>query len=184
VTSPVWTLLDDDTTPRCDTLVIGCGNLLRGDDAAGPVLIQRLWQLPRVTPGLTPGPASGDAVERIRLLDGGTSGMAVAFQMRHANRCVLVDACLTGAPPGTIYQVPADEVASLPEVRATSSHDFRWDHAIAFGRWLLGPLMPADIVVYLIEAGATEFGEPLTPAVSAAVDTVAARILAETDQEG
>jgi Ni,Fe-hydrogenase maturation factor len=29
---------------------------------------------------------------------------------------------------------------------------------------------PADVVVYLIEAGGFEFGEPLTPAVEAAVD--------------
>ena len=29
---------------RTRTLVIGCGNLLRGDDAAGPVLVRRRWE--------------------------------------------------------------------------------------------------------------------------------------------
>ena len=27
-----------------DTLIVGCGNLLRGDDATGPVLIRRMWE--------------------------------------------------------------------------------------------------------------------------------------------
>ena len=27
-----------------NTLIVGCGNLLRGDDATGPVLIRRMWE--------------------------------------------------------------------------------------------------------------------------------------------
>ncbi|PMP83831.1 MAG: peptidase M52, partial [Roseiflexus castenholzii] len=27
------------------TLIIGCGNLLRGDDGVGPILIRRLWEI-------------------------------------------------------------------------------------------------------------------------------------------
>ena len=50
------------------SLVIGCGNLLRGDDAVGPVLVQRMWDR-----GLPDG---------VRCADGGTGGMDVAFQMR------------------------------------------------------------------------------------------------------
>jgi len=29
--------------PGCAVLVVGCGNLLRGDDGVGPVLIRHLW---------------------------------------------------------------------------------------------------------------------------------------------
>ena len=32
------------TISGIDTLIIGCGNLLRGDDATGPVLIRRMWE--------------------------------------------------------------------------------------------------------------------------------------------
>ncbi|MHB1172357.1 MAG: hydrogenase maturation protease [Lacisediminihabitans sp.] len=160
-------LLDDGFEhSRHELLVIGCGNVLRGDDAAGPVLVRRLWE----RGGLGTG---------VRLADGGTSGMDVAFQMRHADRVLLVDAARTGAKPGTLYRVPGDELAELPPVTGIASHDFRWDNAIAFGRWLLGPLMPENIQVYLIEGETFEFGEPLSAAVDRAIDEVAELIVAE-----
>lgn len=162
-----YELLDDGFEhPRVGLLVIGCGNVLRGDDAAGPVVVRRLWQ-------------RGGLGDHVRLADGGTSGMDVAFQMRHADRVLIVDAARTGAVPGTIYRVPGAELASLPPVSGMASHDFRWDNAIAFGHWLLGPLMPEGIEVYLIEGESFEFGESLSPVVDAAIDTVADLIEAE-----
>ena len=81
-------LLDDGFAPAsCKVLVIGCGNILRGDDAVGPVLIRYLWDL-----GVPPS---------VRMVDGGTAGMDVAFQMRGAERVVIVDASSTGEPAGT-----------------------------------------------------------------------------------
>ncbi|WP_341579928.1 hydrogenase maturation protease [Microbacterium schleiferi] len=153
-----WRLIDDgDESSRVELLIIGCGNILRGDDAAGPVLIRRLWE-------------AGPVPETVRIADGGTSGMGVAFEMRHADRVLIIDASSTGAEPGTLFAVPGDVVAELPPAGAMGSHDFRWDHAIAFGRWLLGPLMPADIDVLLIEGGSFAFGAPLSPVVDAAVE--------------
>jgi hydrogenase maturation protease len=105
------------------TLVIGCGNLLRGDDAVGPVLVRRLLDR-----GLPPG---------VEVADGGTSGMDVAFRMRGATRVVLVDAASSGGEPGSLYRLAGDDVASLPPLEGLNLHSFRWDHALAFGKWLL-----------------------------------------------
>jgi len=96
--------------------------------------------------------------------------MGVAFEMRHADRVLIIDASRTGAEPGTLFAVPGDIVAELPPAGAMGSHDFRWDHAIAFGRWLLGPLMPDDIDVLLIEGGSFAFGDPLSPVVDTAIE--------------
>ena len=65
---------------------MGCGNLLRGDDGVGPILVRHLWER-----GMPDG---------LRLVDGGTAGMDLAFQMRGAERVVIVDACLTSGPTG------------------------------------------------------------------------------------
>jgi hydrogenase maturation protease len=138
------------------TLIIGCGNLLRGDDAVGPVLVRRL--LDRGLP------------EGVEVADGGTSGMDVAFRMRDAGRVVLVDACTTGGAPGTLYRLTGADVETLPPLEGINLHAFRWDHALAFGRWLLKDDYPTDIAVYLIEAGGFDFGAALTPAVEAAMD--------------
>lgn len=152
-------LLDDGFAPDpCDLLVIGCGNILRGDDAVGPVLIRHLF-----TRGVPRG---------VRLVDGGTAGMDVAFGMRGAARVVIVDASSTGAAPGTVYRVPAEKLTDLAPIDGLHTHNFRWDHALSFSAWLLGPLKPTDITVFLVEAGGLEPGAELTAPVAAGMHTV------------
>ena len=144
--------------PGCAVLVIGCGNLLRGDDGVGPVLIRHLWD--RGVP------------EGAKLVDGGTAGMDVGFQMRGAQRVVIVDASATGAAPGTVYRVPGEELTDLPPLQGLHTHSFRWDHAIPFARWALGDACPTDITVFLIEAAAMEIGTELSEPVSIAMEHV------------
>lgn len=148
----------DIEPPGCAVLVIGCGNLLRGDDGAGPVLIRHLWDR-----GVPRG---------ARLVDGGTAGMDVAFQMRGAQQVVIVDASATGAEAGTVYRVPGEELGEMPPLEGLHTHSFRWDHAIAFARWALGEACPTDITVFLIEAEAVELGAELSAPVEAAMEKV------------
>lgn len=146
-----------------ELLVVGCGNLLRADDGAGPILIRQLWE------GGVPG--------GVRLVDGGTAGMDVAFQMRGAQRVVLVDACTTGGhAPGTVFRVPGPALEDLPPLSGLHTHSFRWDHALAFARWLLGDDYPSDVTVYLIEAASFTPGAELSPPVAAGVAEVLGHI--------
>lgn len=151
-----------DGVMTCALLVAGCGNLLRGDDGVGPILVRHLWEL-----GLPPG---------VRLIDGGTAGMDVAFQMRGAAKVIIVDACRTGAEPGTVYHVPGPLAEELPPLSGLHTHAFRWDHALAFARWLLGEQYPAEVSVYLIEAADFTPGADLSPRVRAALAEVLALI--------
>lgn len=148
--------------PAYEVLVVGCGNLLRGDDGVGPVLIRHLWDR-----GVPPG---------ARLVDGGTAGMDVAFQMRGAQRVVIVDASATGSQPGTVHRVPGAELTDLPPLTGLHTHAFRWDHAIPFARWALGAACPTDITVFLIEAAQVELGAELSEPVQAAMEQVIALI--------
>lgn len=156
--SPHHLLEDGFAVETCELLVIGCGNILRGDDAAGPVLIRRLHER-----GVPAG---------VRLVDGGTAGMDVAFAMRGASRVLIVDASRTGAEPGTVYRIPAHELTDLPTLDGLHAHNFRWDHALSFGDWLLGPDRPQDVTVLLVEAASTEPGAELTAPVAAGVHRV------------
>lgn len=152
------------TPTPADTLVVGCGNLLRGDDAAGPVLVRRL--------------AERGVPDGVRLVDGGTAGMDVAFAMRGVRRVIVVDASRVGVEAGAVHRVPGEALEDL-EPPQGNLHQFRWDQALGFARWLLKDDYPEDVVVWLIEGEAYDVGEPLSPAVDAAVDRVADRILAE-----
>jgi hydrogenase maturation protease len=153
-----------DDTP-VHTLIIGCGNLLRGDDAAGPVAVRRLWEA-----GLPPG---------VRCADGGTGGMDVAFQMRGVPHVILIDACSSQSEPGSIFEVPGQELEQLPPLTGINLHSFRWDHALTFARWLLKAEYPRRVTVYLIEAAQVRHGAPLSPAVDAAIDQLTARLLGQ-----
>jgi hydrogenase maturation protease len=96
--------------------------------------------------------------------------MDVAFRMRGADRVILVDASTSGSEPGSVFRMLGRDVEQLPDLSTLNLHSFRWDHALAFARWLLKDDYPSDVVVYLIEAGGFEFGAPLTPIVEAAMD--------------
>lgn len=148
--------------PGCDVLVVGCGNLLRGDDGVGPILVRHLHER-----GVPDG---------ARLVDGGTAGMDVAFQMRGAGRVVIVDASATGAAPGTVYRVPGVELEHLPPLQGLHTHSFRWDHAIAFARWALGEACPVDITVFLVEAQGVGLGEELSAPVVTGMQQVMALV--------
>jgi hydrogenase maturation protease len=97
--------------------------------------------------------------------------------MRGVAEVILVDACQSGSDPGAVFEVPGSEVENLPPLTGISMHAFRWDHAIAFGRWLLKDDYPESVTAYLIEGKNFEVGEGLSPAVDRAVDQLVDRLL-------
>lgn len=144
--------------PDDHIVVIGCGHLLRGDDAVGPILIRHLWEQ--------------GVPDDVTLVDGGTAGMDVAFKMRGARQLILIDAATSGNEPGTIYRIPGEEVEQLPALEGLHSHQFRWDHALAFGHWLLKDDYPENVTVFLIEIEQTNPGAELSPKVEKAMHQV------------
>jgi hydrogenase maturation protease len=156
---------EPESPPVLPVLVVGCGNLLRGDDALGPLLVRMLWE--RGVP------------EGVELVDGGTAGLDVAFKMRGRRKVVVVDAARTGARPGTVFRVPGSEVAELPPVTGLHQHAFRWDHALAVGRWLLKDAYPEDVVVVLVEIEQTEPGSDLSAAAQDGLERALAVVLDE-----
>ncbi|MDX8533111.1 hydrogenase maturation protease [Mesorhizobium sp. VK25A] len=142
--------------------VVGCGNLNRQDDGAGPEVIRALR-------------AGGLEGHDVKLLDAGTDGMAVMFAARGCTSLVLVDAARTGVEPGAIYEVPGHELAR-PYTPGLNLHDFRWDAALHAGRKIFGAAFPEDVTVFLIEAKQLDLGIGLSPNVAAATLSVARRI--------
>ncbi len=139
--------------------MVGCGNLLRGDDGVGPVLVRHLWER-----GVPTGGSLGRRWHR-------RHGRGVP-DAGGRERVVIVDASATGAAPGTVYRVPGEELADLPPLQGLHTHSFRWDHAIAFARWALADACPSDITVFLIEAGGVELGADLSEPVEAGMEQV------------
>ena len=148
--------------------VIGCGNPNRSDDGVGGEVVRRL---------------ASRAGPRIKILDAGTDGMAVMFAARGCTTLVVVDACTTGAEPGTVFEVPSAILEAPPKASYTL-HDFRWDHALYAGRMMYGAQFPTDVTVLLVEAASTGFGIGLTEPVELAAAKAVARIELLLDARG
>ena len=114
----------------------------------------------------------------MRLIDGGTAGMDVAFAMRGVPRVILVDASSVGVDPGTVHRVPGEQLMDLTPPEG-NLHRFRWDQALGFAQWLLKDDYPDDVTVWLVEGGSFEIGAPLSAPVEAAVARVVDAIVAE-----
>jgi hydrogenase maturation protease len=139
-------------------MVVGIGNPLRGDDAVGIAVLDRLRDA-----GCTAELAAsdGDPGELLELWDG-------------ASKVVIVDAMATGRPAGTIEVFDASTVALPASMRLGSSHHLGAAEAVELGR-VLGRL-PRRVVVVGIEgtefAMGADMSDPVSEAVPAAVTAV------------
>ncbi|MFN8215501.1 MAG: hydrogenase maturation protease [Solirubrobacterales bacterium] len=151
-------------------LLVGLGNDLRGDDAAG-LLVAR--EARRLLAG------AGGAIEVLELA-GEPVGLLDAWA--GAERVVLADAVASGAAPGALHRLDA-AAAPLPAAFATAStHALGLAEAIELGR-ALGRL-PRRLTVLGIEAERLATGAEPSPAVLAAVAVAAARALTELGAVG
>lgn len=148
------------------TVVIGIGNRLRGDDAAGVVVAERLR--PRVPDGVEV--VSCDE-EPSRLMEAWAGAESV----------LLVDTVSSGASPGTLHRFDAGEDAVPARTFRSSTHAIGIADTIELAR-ALGRL-PHRVRVYGIEAGSFETGSSLTPAVESAIAFLVKDVLAELEEE-
>lgn len=141
-------------------LVIGAGNELRRDDAAGLEAARRLCGFP----GVEVREARGDMTSLADLWDA-------------ADRVVVVDAARSGAVPGSVHRFDATSDALPAAFGHGSTHALGVADAIELAR-ALGRL-PSKLIVYGIEGEDFSAGEGMSDAVAAAVDEAAIRIAEE-----
>ena len=145
--------------------LIGCGNPNRSDDGVGVRVAQRLSER------LEKHPIAG-----VQVVDCGTGGMEVMFAARGSDSLIVLDACQSSSPPGTIYDVPGAELEAVHE-SSYSLHDFRWDNALFAGRKIFGDSFPSDVRGWLVEAESVGLGLEMSPSVCTAADTLFQRCL-------
>jgi hydrogenase maturation protease len=145
-----------------ERLLIGLGNELRGDDAAG-LLVARAARRQRAT-GIGVVEREGEPIDLIG-------------DWERARAVVVADAVDSGGEPGRVYRVDA-ATGPLPAAFAgPSTHALGLADAIELARAL--DRLPARLVVFGIEGGSFTPGAEPVPAVVAAADAVAAAALAE-----
>lgn len=157
---------------RRHVLVLGLGNRLRGDDAAGPLLLQALQGSP--------------LAQQAQLVDGGTVGLALLPHVEDAAALVAVDAARFGAEPGTVRVFEGDAMDHLLQGRKHSAHEVALADLLAAAA-LTGRL-PAHRALVAVQPATTELALEPTPCVAAALpgmgDAVAALVARWSTTEG
>jgi hydrogenase maturation protease len=145
-----------------DTLVVGLGNPILGDDGVG-------WRVIDELDGLDHAEASLQ-----QACVGGVSLMELLVGYR---RAIIVDAIIDPAQePGSVWCRPLSAVETRVASHLDSTHDAPLPAAIEAGR-AMGAVLPSDIEVVgiVIERGDV-FGEQLSDRVAAAVPVAAALV--------
>lgn len=121
------------------TAILGFGNPVRSDDGVGCYVVEELKKY------------LSDQ-ENLSILDMGTSAFEVLFQLQGHSRIIFVDAVInTGEPAGTLYKLPAEEVAAaIQDDPMVFLHSLKWDQALSYAKKIMRESFPTDLSVFLI----------------------------------
>ncbi|HZP19305.1 MAG TPA: hydrogenase maturation protease [Bauldia sp.] len=144
------------------TIVIGVGSRSQGDDAVGLEVARRL---------------GGRVPAEIAVVEQDGDGGGIFEALAGAGAAVIVDAALSGAPPGSINRWDAAARPLPAGMLRVSTHAFGLAEAVELAR-ALGSL-PARCTVLAVEAGRFGIGEAMSPAVAAAIEPAVQAVLAE-----
>lgn len=143
--------------------IIGIGNLLLGDEGVGVHAVRELLDHNRLPDG-------------VDCLDGGTGSLVLLEPLQTADRIILVDATMDGAPPGTLRRLVPKFSSDFPPSLAAHDIGLR-DLLDSF--YLLGD-EPPDVILFTVSiAEMQNMVTTLSTEVAAAVPLVAAMILNE-----
>jgi len=148
---------------RDPLLVLGLGNLLCQDDGIGVAAVA--WLLRRYHP--PPG---------VRVLDGGTLGLALLPTLESADTVLIIDAIRSDGPPGSFVRLEGEDVAHAAEHRL-SVHQVGVSDLLGAARWQ-GSL-PARLLLLGLVPQSMELAVERTPVVEAALPALVDRVVAE-----
>lgn len=147
-------------------LILACGNPSRGDDALGPLLIERLGAPPEPIPGL-----------RLDLLTDFQLQIEHALDLIGHDLVVFADAALTGPEPFSFEPVCPEIVPSITTHAMTPGAVLRVYRQVTGGE-------PPDCRLLAIRGYGFELGEDLSPDARANLDSALAFLLDRLSARG
>ena len=149
--------------------VVGLGNVLMGDDAFGPWVVQVLL-------------AEHVFAEDVAVNDLGTPGLDLVPWVTNLEALILVDTVRSEAPPGTIRLYRRDDILKHPPQPRLSPHDPGLKEALLTAEF--AGQAPREVLLVGAVPERTEMGVGLSPAVQGAVPPAALEVLRELERLG
>jgi len=112
-------------------IILGCGNILAGDDAVGIEVARQLkgFSLP----------------EGVRVVEAGSPGITLLDLMTGYDKAIIVDAVVADKKPGSVLRLGTKDICCEP-VRLVSGHYFGASEALELGR-VLNYGIPEEVVI-------------------------------------
>jgi hydrogenase maturation protease len=153
-----------------DVAVLGLGNVLMGDDAAGPHVLRLLSSRLELLPG-------------VELLDLGTPGPELAHIVEGKDALIVVDTVrYQDGAPGDLRLLRRDEILRGNAPQRLSPHDPSLRGALLAADFI--GRAPRDVLLVGIVPGRTELGLGLSAPVAAALDPAVVAVEAELERLG
>ena len=149
--------------------VIGLGNVLMGDDAFGPWVVQTLL-------------AEYDFPEDVAVEDLGTPGLDLTPWVTDLDALVLVDTVRSDAPAGTVTLYRRDDLLKHPPQTRLSPHDPGVKEALLTAEF--AGRGPREVLLVGAVPETTAMGVGLSPVLRAAVPLAAGEVLRELGRLG
>ncbi|MGA2622901.1 MAG: hydrogenase maturation protease [Bacteroidota bacterium] len=148
--------------PQSSILIIGIGNIFRGDDGVGILTARNIQR--RNLSGVQTIEESGE-------------GTSLIDAWKDRDTVIIIDAVSSGTKPGTIHSFDAAVQQVPSKFFNYSTHAFSLAEAIELARVL--NRLPGKLFVYGIEGKNFHAGSALSPEVEKAGNEVLTRILRE-----
>jgi len=120
-----------------DTIVLGLGNVLMGDEGVGVRVVERLES------------TCGTRFPQVDFVDAGVGGMRVLHLIAGRRRAILVDCARMGVEPGTIRRFTPEEVCSRKILVHQSLHEADLLAILELSRQL--GECPEEVIVFGVE---------------------------------
>ena len=146
-------------------VVIGIGQSMRGDDAAGLEAVHR-WQRDYLQSASQP---------EVTVEASGVPGLNLLDLLTNVDAAILVDAVRSAAPTGTIHRLVPDQLSAFSDT-AQSAHGWGLAETLALADELKLPARNVKIKIIGIEAGPMELGSGLSREVDSAMPGVCSAI--------
>ena len=153
--------MPDAAAPQ--TLVLGLGNPIMGDDGTGLAALARLRERYAFD-------------DEVHFEDGGTWGLTLLPLMEDAARILLLDAINTNAPPGSLVRL---EGAAIPRALVTKVSPHQMDMREVLALMELRGTVPRDLVALGVQPLAVELSTELSPPVRRRLDALVALAVAQ-----
>ncbi len=145
--------------------VLGLGNLMRTDDAAGMLAVRRLSEDRRLS-------------HEIEVIEGGTLGLDLLHAVYGISHLLVLDAVDTRGGPRNVGKIRGRETGRSSDFK--SVHLLGLSDLINVMRLMEAP--PMDIVLLGVQPESTDWGTALTPAVAASQNRLVEIALTQISQ--